>query len=308
MRSENLKNRNLSKFIGMAMPVLVWLLFLSATAFLWAVEIKEDRQVSAKKPVKIASVEVFFEKLKGLTLYKGKVTALHGDVVLTADEISAFSENNAATAKGHVKLIDKSSGITLTCGSLEYQGLMDSMTAHDHPVLTSEDQNGKPLTILGRQMELDLEKKIIVVNQNVLIVQSESKAEAQKATFLSKENQMILEDDPKVYTSNAQITGRRITTNMGEGKGFLAEGLAEVIFNPTGEPLTVKSGKDDKDAKTLPGKGNGSERLSPKNAPGPRGSGGSPDNNLMTPAGGSVNPTPVVPPGSPGHPGPHGSH
>ncbi len=212
-----------------------------------------EKQVSRKKPVSISSSQLTFDKLKGLTLFKGRVTALHGTVVLTADEIRAFSENNAATAKGHVKVVDKTQAVTLTCGNLEYQDLMDTMTAHDHPILTSIDNNKKPVTILGRQMELNSDAKTVVVNQNVQIVQAESNAEAQKATFLANQNKLILEDDPRVYTSSAQISGRRITTNLGEEKSFFAEGLADVLFNPTGAPLTVTSKKDEKKT-TAPGK------------------------------------------------------
>jgi lipopolysaccharide export system protein LptA len=186
---------------------------------------------------------LWFDKLKGLTLFKGKVKALHGTVVLTADEIHAFSENNAATAKGHVKVVDKSEGITLTCGNLEYQDLMDTMTAHDHPLLTSVDNDKKPVTILGRQMILDSDEKTIVINQNVQIIQAESKAEAQKATFFASENKLVLENDPLVYTSSAQISARTITSNL--GKNFFAEGLADVLFNPSGAPLPAKNKKDD---------------------------------------------------------------
>jgi lipopolysaccharide export system protein LptA len=182
-----------------------------------------------------------FDKLKGLTLFKGRVKALHGTVVLTADEIRAFTENNAATAKGHVRVVDKTQAVTLTCGNLEYQDLMETMTAHDHPILTSVDNVGKPVSILGRQMELDSQKKIIVVNQNVKIEQTNSTSEAQKATFLADDNKLILEDDPTVYTSNAEISARRITMNLGTGKSFFAEGLADAVFNPSGAPLPTKS-------------------------------------------------------------------
>jgi lipopolysaccharide export system protein LptA len=197
-------------------------------------------QITRKKPVSISSSQLTFDKLKGLTLFKGKVKALHGTVVLTADEIRAFSEDNVATAKGHVRVVDKSEGVTLTCGNLEYQDLMETMTAHDHPMLLSVDNNKKPVTILGRQMIVDSDKKTIVVNQNVEIAQSQVNAEAQKATFYANENKLVLEDDPRVYTSSAQITGRRITTNLGEEKSFFAEGLADALFNPGGEALPVK--------------------------------------------------------------------
>jgi lipopolysaccharide export system protein LptA len=222
------------------------------------------------------------------------VTALHGTVVLTADEIRAFSDNNAATAKGHVKVVDKTQGVTLTCGNLEYQDLMETMTAHDHPVLLSVDNNKRPVTILGRQMELDSTAKTVVVNQNVKIILADSNAEAQKATFFGNENKLILENDPVVYTSSAQISARRITTNMGEERSFFAEGLADVLFNPNGAPLEAKSKKGDKNQAPSGTKG-GSSNKTP-NGLSPSGTPVAPPTAMMTPgtlSGPSGGPTPT---------------
>jgi lipopolysaccharide export system protein LptA len=222
------------------------------------------KQVTRKNPVSISSAQLTFDKLKGLTLFKGKVKALHGTVVLTADEIRAFSDENVATAKGHVRVVDKSQSVTLTCGNLDYQNMMEVMTAHDHPILVSMDNNKKPVTILGRQMVVDSEKKTIVVNQNVQINQAQANAEAQKATFFASDNKLVLENDPRVYTSSAEISARRITTNLGEEKSFFAEGLADALFNPNGEPLPVTK-KDDmsQDETGKKGKKDGGKAPSP---------------------------------------------
>jgi lipopolysaccharide export system protein LptA len=223
-----------------------------------------SKQITRKNPVSISSSQLTFDKLKGLTLFKGKVKALHGTVVLTADEIRAFSDDNVATAKGHVRVVDKTQSVTLTCGNLDYQNMMEVMTAHDHPMLVSVDNKRKPVTILGRQMVVDSENKTVVVNQNVQIEQAEVSAEAQKATFFSNENKLLLEDDPRVYTSSGQITARRITTNLGDDKSFFAEGLADALFNPNGEPLPVTK-KDDKsqDSSGKKGKAGGGKANGP---------------------------------------------
>ena len=63
-------------------------------------------------------------------------------------------------------------------------------------------------------------------------------AEAQKATFYSKEDKLILEDDPKVETDNAVLSGRRIVTNLGQDRNIMVEGMADAIFNPNGKPIT----------------------------------------------------------------------
>jgi lipopolysaccharide export system protein LptA len=256
-------------------------------------------QITRKKPVSISSSRLTFDKVKGLTLFKGKVKALHGTVVLTADEIRAFSDDNVATATGHVRVVDKTQSVTLTCGNLEYQDLMETMTAHDHPMLLSVDSDKKPVTILGRQMVVDSDKKTIVVNQNVQIDQVQVNAEAQKATFYAGENKLVLEDDPRVYTSSAQLTARRITTNLGEEKSFFAEGMADALFNPGGEALPPAK-KDQKDSDSA-GKKSGTGAVktggpSLSGSPAPPGAQGTPG----IPAGPAATPTAVPSPVSAG--------
>src|SRR5579871_6470656 len=125
MTSPTSKNPNPSD-AQLTLRVLVGLLaFFSGFLFSRAMDTVTGKgQITAKKPVSISSSQLTFDKLRGLTLFKGKVKALHGTVILTADEIQAFSDTNAATAKGHVKVIDKTQSVTLTCGNLEYQDLM----------------------------------------------------------------------------------------------------------------------------------------------------------------------------------------
>jgi lipopolysaccharide export system protein LptA len=190
----------------MEAALLSFLCLCAALGF--AFEIKEHTNISASKPVNITAEQLTFDRLKSLTLFKGKVKAIHDKVTLTSDEIRAISDNREATAEGHVSVVDSSSAMTLTCGNLEYLDLMNTMTAHDHPLLTSLDESGKPLTIRGRQIELNSENKTVVINQNVNILHNDGHAEAQKATYLSREDKFILEEEPKVYTKNGEMSGQ----------------------------------------------------------------------------------------------------
>ncbi len=234
--------------------------FLGTAGFLPAFELKKDQQVSSQKPVNISSHQLMFDRPKGLTLFTGDVKAKHDEIVLLTDEIHAMEDNREATANGHVRVVDASQGITLTCGNLEYQDLMNLMTAHDHPVLTTLDESGHPITVTGRQMEVDSKKKTVVINQNVQIIHKEGHAEAQKATFLSNENKFVLEDDPKVYTENGLLSGRRIVSSMGGvDRNVFVEGMADAIFNPNGKPVTAstdkKTGPSNPNAAATPGAG-----------------------------------------------------
>ena len=209
---------------------------------LGAIDIKDSREVSTHKPVNITASELTFDRHKGLTSFKGKVKAAHDKVILTADQVQALAENKEASAQGNVKVVDPAMGATMTCGNLEYQDLMNIMTAHEHPLLVCLDESGLPITVLGRQMEMDSEKKTVVINQNVQVLHDNGLAEAQKATFFSKDDKFILEDEPQVTLPNGKLSGRRIVSNMGNDRRIIIDGMADAVFYPDGSTSTGKRG------------------------------------------------------------------
>jgi lipopolysaccharide export system protein LptA len=246
---------------------LLAMFFLLPTGpLLRAYEIDTQPQVSSRKPVNITAVQLIFDRIRGYTFFKKNVKATHENVTLTSDEIRAINENREATADGHVHVVDPAMSMALTCGNLEYLNLMNSMTAHDHPLLTSVDQNGKPISIQGRQMELDSEKKTVVVHQDVKIIHDDGHAEAQKATYLAKDDKLILEESPKLFTDNGVLSGRRIVSGLGKNPSVIVEGMADAVFNPDGKPITGLNEKKNSDAtkgKAEGGKGGDTSPTSP---------------------------------------------
>lgn len=265
MRSKvSTRKRNFNRITKKAIVKGLLALGTCFLAPLWAFAygIDNDREVSPQKPVNISASQMTVDRVKGLTYFKKMVKATHNHVVLTADEITSLSNNYEATAEGHVHVVDPTAAMTLTCGNLEYLDLMNTMTAHDQPMLTSVDDQGKPVTVTGRQMELDSVKKTIVVNQNVKIDSKDGRSESNKATLLADENKMILEDDPKMFVTNGQLSGRRITSYLKGERRVIVEGMAEAIFSPSGKPVTVS--KDKKNTNPGP-KGSGTSPTSPLN-------------------------------------------
>jgi len=210
---------------------------LAVQGFVFAYEVKDDREISAQKPVQITASRLSFDRVLGLTIFKGSVKATHNDVTLTANEIRALSGNRQATAEGNVRVLDPTIPLSLSCGVLDYQDMMNLMTAHEDPLLTSLDEDGRPVTIRGRQMEMDAEKKTVRVHQDVRIIHEWGKGKAGRATYLAREDKLILEDDPGISVKNGWLTGRRITSRLGGDRSVFVEGFAEGIFNPDGSPV-----------------------------------------------------------------------
>jgi lipopolysaccharide export system protein LptA len=276
-----------------------WIAVLATVARSWGYEIKDDREVTPQKPVVIRARGMTYDRLKSLTRYKGHVAATHDKVVLTADEVQAISDNREASANGNIKVVDHSSDMVMTCGNLEYRDRMSVMTAHDHPLLTSPNENGRPITIRSRQMELYTEKKEVVANENVEIIDDSGKGQAEKATFLAKENKAILEDDPLVTTLNGELKGRRIVMNMGNDRSVFVEGMAEATFYPTGSTLPMDKSKKDKTPAASGSPGAGSTRpTSPTSPTGPTSPTSSSEPASQTAPVTQTKPTgPVLPPG-----------
>jgi len=196
------------------------------------VELPKFGDVSVRQPVEIRSRELLFERGDGMTKFSGDVQAIHGSMLLRADEIWATSGNRQATAEGHVSAIDNSMAATLTCGHLEYRDLMGIITAHDDPLLTSVDDKGNPVTLVSRQMEFYSEQKKAVANQSVVMTSLEGYARAQKATLLQDRGEIFLEGEPHVFTTQGDFSGRLLKMDLKENK-FEADGSVEVNFYPT---------------------------------------------------------------------------
>ncbi len=223
--------------------VLACLWMVLAPGVILGYEINDHSHVSSKKPVRITANQLTFDRLNSLTLFKGYVVATHEKVKLRSDQLRAISDNREATALGHVKVVDSSSAMTLTCGNLEYLDLMSTMTAHDHPVLTAVDENGMPLTVKGRQIEMDSENKTVAVNQNVDFTSADGHAIAQKALYISREDKLILEGEPSITYQNGKISGRRITSHLGQDRSVFSEGMAEAVFSTDGGGNTGTAAK-----------------------------------------------------------------
>jgi lipopolysaccharide export system protein LptA len=208
------------------------LLWTAGLAFAATGDVPRPADISPRNPVEIRSRELTFERGSGLTRFSGDVLVTHGNLRMQADEVRAASGNRQATAEGHVTAVDAGMAATLTCGHLEYRDLMQVITAHDSPMLTSVDDNLRPVSLTSRQMEFYSDRKEAVAHQDVVMTSSEGYAVAGKATLLQEKGEVLLEGEPRVFTTQGDFSGRRLKLNMRENR-YEAEGGVEVNFYPT---------------------------------------------------------------------------
>jgi len=237
---------------------------VAATAS-WAAErsLTTESKITSKRPVEINSQELTFDRLTGMTVFKGNVQVLHDPTVMNADEVHAVSGNRQATAEGNVQVVDSGMAATLTCGHLEYKDKMRYISAHDSPKMATVDNDGSPVTLESRQMEFFSEQHMAVANQNVKVNSSQGKATAGRATYLKDEGRLVLDEEPKVENPFGSLTGRRITAYLGDNR-IVAEGDVQAMFYPTPQDSAKPS------APTAPQHGGaGSPPVDPHAAPTP---------------------------------------
>jgi lipopolysaccharide export system protein LptA len=203
-------------------------------------DVENRQKISGGKPVNISSNQLKFDRVNGLTLFSGNVKVFHDGLVMNSDLLQASEGNRMASAFGSVRVDDLKSNLHLTCGNLDYNDLMNQITAHDHPVLSTVDEAGLPVTILSRQMELYAQEKKVVAHQDVEILRDASRSESQLATFDGKSDQLVLEENPRIFTPQGVIAGRRIVTSLSGDHRLVVEGMAEAEFYANPKPIPAK--------------------------------------------------------------------
>jgi lipopolysaccharide export system protein LptA len=188
--------------------------------------------VNVHKPLKIFSNELTYQRSIGLTTFKGHVRVWHDSISLKSDELRTISQNQEATAEGHVTMIDRSSSVTLRCGVLSYLDKMQSCVAYDQPVLNTVDQHNRPLTMYARQMKFYSKTDQAVANQNVTIVDPIGVAKAQKAIYFKKENKIFLTGDPVVRNIQGKFAARHIVAYLGHNERVILDQFVHVDFYP----------------------------------------------------------------------------
>jgi hypothetical protein len=84
----------------------------------------------------------------------------------------------------------------------------------------------------SRQMEFYSDQKTAVANQSVLVTHADGYAQAGKAVLFQDKGEILLEGEPRVFTTQGDFSGRRLKLNLLDNR-FEGEGGVEVTFYPT---------------------------------------------------------------------------
>jgi lipopolysaccharide export system protein LptA len=153
---------------------------------------------------------VYKEGEQVLTL-TGHVKVVHGTTTLTCDKAVAIEAQKLITAEGNVKVYDSKDQMTLTCGYGEYYREKKYVVAMKSPVLVSNKNADRPITITSDLMEAYVGSNLAIATGNVHVVSGQTNATGSACTYFGKEDHIDLTGEPIAWERDSKLVGDKMT-------------------------------------------------------------------------------------------------
>ncbi len=153
---------------------------------------------------------VYKEGEQVLTL-TGHVKVVHGTTTLTCDKAVAIEAQKLITADGNVKVYDSKDQMTLTCGYGEYYREKKYVVAMKSPVLVSNKNADRPITVTSDLMESFLDSELAIATGNVHVISGQTHATGAACTYFGKEDHIDLTGEPIAWERDSRLVGDKMT-------------------------------------------------------------------------------------------------
>ncbi len=139
--------------------------------------------------------------------------------VLTADRVTYSKNSGKAVADGHVILVSKKEEAQIQGDHGEYDRLAKFVSFTGSPSLVIRpDKGDSTITVTGVSMEYFPDERKGLAKGNVRITKSNMTATCDEATWLNKENEIVLTGEPEAEKGNDKLTGDTMTIVMQDEK------------------------------------------------------------------------------------------
>lgn len=153
---------------------------------------------------------VYKEGEQVLTL-TGHVKVVHGTTTLTCDKAVAIEAQKLITAEGNVRVYDSKDQMTLTCGYGEYYREKKYVVAMKSPVLVSNKNADRPITITSDLMEAFVDADLAIATGNVHVISGQTHATGSACTYFGKEDHIDLTGEPIAWERDSKLVGDKMT-------------------------------------------------------------------------------------------------
>jgi hypothetical protein len=150
-----------------------------------------------------------------LVQFEGRVSLEDTAHALSAQRLTYFQAERKALADGQVVLVDSLDHLELTANHVEYERDAGIARADLHPLLiVRRREDGEPIAIAGRHMELHLDTGEAIVYNDVTITRESMIASCGRARYVDAEDVIFLEEEPVVRENESQLRGRQMTITL----------------------------------------------------------------------------------------------
>lgn len=142
---------------------------------------------------------------------KGNVHLIVDQNDIVSDKLTYFVEDKIILAEKNVCFEDMENDVQLFGGEVTYDRNSETGKAEIKPKLIELDSLGNiNITIEAEHINYDGVDKIAYAQDSVVIIQKETIAYAQQATFFEEKDKVEIEGAPKVYQNNRQLSADKI--------------------------------------------------------------------------------------------------
>jgi len=133
------------------------------------------------------------------------------DQVLTADRVTYFRNSRKVVAEGNVVLFSKKEDAKITGGHGEYDRVKKFVIFTRSPSLTLKpDKDDSTITVIGEVMEYHIDEEKGIAKEKVRLTKADMTATCDEATWINREERIILEGRPEAQKQNDRLTGERM--------------------------------------------------------------------------------------------------
>ncbi len=159
----------------------------------------------------LSSQRAVWYRTAGQVVFIDSVRIEDPDQVLTADRVTYFRNSRKAVADGNVVLFSKKEEAKVTGGHGEYERAKKSVSFSQSPsLILKPDKGDSTITVTAEFMEYLIDEEKGIAKEKVRIIKADMTATCDEATWINREDKIILLGKPEAEKQNDRLTGEKM--------------------------------------------------------------------------------------------------
>jgi len=147
----------------------------------------------------------------GQVVFIDRVMIEDPDQVLTADKVTYYKSSRKVVADGNVVLFSKKEEAKITGGHGEYDRIKKLVLfTHSPSLILKPDRGDSTITVTAEFMEYHIDEEKGIAQEEVRITKADMTATCDEATWINREDKIILKGKPEAEKQNDRLSGEKM--------------------------------------------------------------------------------------------------